>query len=268
MQGIHLAKQTFSQGQITSLKANLANKKIIIRICGFAGTGKGTLGENIASVLSWPYVESSMILRAITIVFEDVGLPVNPENTKLVFDKLEVFPSPSKEISLKYNSEVLTKTVLKSEFVDSNVAKYAGAKEVRENYYKVLEIYLKQLDSSCVLDGRGVETPYLQAAQDWGYQIIRLFMDSSDEVKAERYYKAYLQKRLQENSSYQETEVEKTKMLGDFKEGIVRRNEKDLDTWLNLRIGVMTPNTGLLDTTYMAIPEVLQTALNFIQNSI
>lgn len=265
--GIHLSKNSLTFDQIENIKSSLP-KNVIVRIFGFAGAGKGTLSQILSSYLSIPNVESSLIWRAATHIFEELTLPITPKNGKLVFSKIQTTTGEGNTLNIVYDGILLEKSVLKRSFIDEKVSIYSSVDFLREEFYDKLVSFLKSISSSCILDGRGAYPRYIKDMEANGYNIIRIFLDARDDVKAERYYLAKIGKLKLKNSNFVESESEKIKIINEFKLAIVERNKNDWETWLRLNMGTLTEDTGVLDTSDLNEQETAQTALAFIKSRI
>jgi cytidylate kinase len=243
-------------------------KNVILRVFGFAGTGKGTLSTTLANTLNIPNIESSLIWRAITYIYEDLKLDLYRENSDLVLGRLEVVHGDKNVLLVRYNGKVIERSALKSSMVDSKVAFYSADSYLRERFYDLMIEFLKSTDGSCVLDGRGAYPRYIQAAEQAGFQVVRLLLDASEKEMAQRYYAAYLAKKQKSDPGHIESEEEKEQMLQDFTQGIIARNQQDWDTWNKLNLGTITPDTAIFETTGMSIDEVTQTVLSYIKQTL
>jgi cytidylate kinase len=265
--GNKIKKANISSEDLQNLIQNFP-KNIILRVYGFAGTGKGTLSSKLASTLNIPNIESSLIWRAITYVYEKLKLDLNRENSDLVLSKLEVVHGEKNVLLVSNNGEVIERSELKSSMVDSKVAYYSADSYLRERFYDLMIEFLRTTDGSCVLDGRGAYPRYIKGAEEAGYKVIRLLLDASDEEMAQRYYAAYLAKKQKSDPGHIESEEEKEQMIQDFTQGIIARNQQDWDTWNKLNLGTITPDTAIFETTGMTIEEVTQTVLSYIKETL
>lgn len=258
-----LAKASCSEFEKNFIKENFP-KDVIIRVFGFAGSGKGTLSSSLATILQIPNVESSFIFRGLTYLYLELGLESSFENSQKIFELLTCIPGESGELEVYYKDQKISKEVLKTPVIDQKVATYASVDYNRELYYDKLIVFLQLIQNSCILDGRGANTKYIKVMESLGRKIVRIFLDASDTVKAQRYYSARIAKLMLADSAFHEGEKERQLILEEFKSGIVKRNEQDFATWINLDMGVITPDTVILDTTEMTPEEANQTAIKYI----
>lgn len=265
--GIQVPKKTLNQNQITSFQQTFP-QDIIIRICGFAGAGKGTLSKQLANILHIPNIESSLILRGITYGFVTLDLSFSKENTQKVLEKLNVNQDSEGNLIIAFNNQVLTKTELRSPEVDKSVAYFSSLPEIREEYYKLLGKCISNSSTSCILDGRGVYPPYIKAAREAGKCVVLIFLDCSNQVKADRFIAAYAVEKQKTDPNFILSSEEKERIYNQYVETYDKRNQQDYETWINLDIGVTTEDTGIIDTSDMTVEEVTHTALSFIQEQI
>jgi len=266
--GTTLEKNSFDYSLVEHIKNRLNEKKTIIRIYGFAGTGKGTLSKELAKYLDIPNIDSGLFWRAITSIYEDLKLDISPDNSSVVFNLLEVYPDEKGSLTLKYKDHVFSRSDLKNPFIDSKVALYASSDYNREKYYDKLIAYLSLLNQSCILDGRGAYPRYISESEKNGFQIIRILVDCEDEIKAKRYYSAYINKEKQKNPDFVQNQEEKVQMIEDLQKGILDRNQKDAQTWISLDMGMITADSAILDTSYLTESESTDLALNFIKERV
>jgi cytidylate kinase len=263
--GTHLKKASFSQDQIKNLKSSLP-KNLIIRIYGLAGVGKGTVSKMLADTLSIPNLESSLILRCATFIYKKLDLDLTDKNTDLVFEKMDISVDSGKLI-FGMEGEAISKPELKSAFVDKNINTYSSNLYVRSKFDEALDDLVQRVfDSACVADGRGSHEPYLVNAEKHGFKVVRILVDADQKIKAERYYQEYLKQEKVKNPDFQETEDLKDKVLKEFELAILGRDKKDIKNIEDKGIGLISEDSGILDTSYLTPQECLETALSFISS--
>ena len=160
--------------------------KIIIAIDGFSSTGKSTLAKQLAKKLGYIYVDTGAMYRAVTLfaleqkfISED-HFDVN----ELVMNLHQI------EIGFKYNEALGFAEVylnganvekqIRTMYVSGFVSKVATVPEVRYMLVK----QQKQIGAAkgLVMDGRDIGTVVFPEAE------LKLFMEASDQVRAERRY--------------------------------------------------------------------------------
>ncbi len=263
----NLTKTSFSKEKIKKLK-NTLPKNLIIRVYGLAGVGKGTLSQMLSETLDIPNLESSLILRCATYIYEKLQLDLTNLNTDKVFNEMDIYVVDGK-LKFGLDGEEIKKDKLKNPFIDAHVTKYSTDLYVRQKFDEALDDLVQRvLDSACVADGRGSHEPYLVNAENHGFRVIRILVDTDRKIKAERYYDNYLKNKKKEDPNYQDTNQEKKQILEEFKETIIARDEKDIKNIKEKGIGLISKDSGFIDSSYMTPQEVLETALNFIEQQI
>jgi cytidylate kinase len=238
--------------------------KTIIRIFGIAGAGKGTLSKLLTQDYGLTNLETSYILRSATWIYKQLGLELTEENTKEVFGQIEI-KLENKALVFLWNDEVLSDNELRSNLVQQNVSIYSGNPFFRSQYYSKISFILKELvNEPVILDGRGSTTPYLIQAQKDGYNIIRIFLWSDDEVSYSRYKSNFMSKNKLEEITKEQEQSLKT----EFQKNILDRNISDYENAISNNLGLITQDTGILDTSDMQPQEVLNTAISFINSQI
>ena len=158
--------------------------KITIAIDGFSSTGKSTVAKQLAKKLSYVYVDSGAMYRAVTFYAMENGLiSDNDFNSEALIYQLSNI-----NISFKYNkalgfaevylNDINIEKQIRTLEVSSFVSKVAAISEVR---LKLVEQQKKMCqDMGVVMDGRDIGTVVFPAAE------LKLFMTASAETRAER----------------------------------------------------------------------------------
>jgi cytidylate kinase len=244
------------------------DKKTIIRIFGLAGAGKGTLAKQLVDYYNIDNLETSYILRSATYIYLQLSLDFNDKNTKQVFEQIEVTFSEKKLHFSWIKSEkekiTLSDKELRSNEVQAKVAIFSGNPEFRSQYYYKINYVLNNLiDCAVILDGRGSNTPYLNQAEADGFRIIRVFLWASESSNYQRYKTAYKIRNNLNNLPW--TDEDEVKCQGEFKTNISDRNIQDYENAVSNNLGLLTPETGIIDTSELTPIQVLQIAVDFIQ---
>ncbi len=159
-------------------------KKITIAIDGFSSCGKSTLAKELAKSISYSYVDTGAMFRAVALYCLRNGL-IKEDGTKVykIREFLDEF-----EIGFKFNEQRgFGEVTLNGENVEEEirsltiskiVTKISGIKEVRE---KLLKIQKKIGSDKCVvLDGRDIGTVVFPDAE------LKIFMTADTKVRALR----------------------------------------------------------------------------------
>ncbi|TDI75285.1 MAG: (d)CMP kinase [Bacteroidetes bacterium] len=174
-------------------------RTITIAIDGFSSTGKSTLGRQLANYLDYVFVDSGAMYRAVTLYGLQKGFI-----SETGFDSEKLIASLT-DISLEFvnNSEGIAEIHLNGENVEKEirtleiseyVSPVATLSEVRK---KLVELQRKLGEGrGVVMDGRDIGTVVMPNAE------LKIFMNASREVRAQRRYKELLNRG--ENISYEE----------------------------------------------------------------
>jgi len=174
-------------------------RTITIAIDGFSSTGKSTLGRQLANYLDYVFVDSGAMYRAVTLYGLQKGFI-----SETGFDSEKLIASLT-NISLEFvnNSEGIAEIHLNGENVEKEirtleiseyVSPVATLSEVRK---KLVELQRKLGEGrGVVMDGRDIGTVVMPNAD------LKIFMNASREVRAQRRYKELLNRG--ENISYEE----------------------------------------------------------------
>jgi cytidylate kinase len=267
---IDLSPYPNNVGKILNPEPNLfeLDKKTIIRISGLAGAGKGTLSKQLVDFYELGNLETSYILRSATWIYLQSKLEFNKENTDIVFDQIEI-KYIDKQLKFVWNkadeSEIsLSDIELRSNQVQAKVSIFSGDPYFRIKYYNKINYILNNLiDSAVILDGRGFNTPYLNQAKKDGFKVIEIFLWSSEISNYNRYKSAYIQRNKILNWNNQDESNCKLEFLTNISD----RNIQDYKNSLVNDLGALTHNAGIIDTSNLTPVQVLQIAVEFIQNN-
>ena len=167
-------------------------KKITIAIDGFSSTGKSTLAKQLAKALSYVYVDTGAMYRAVTLFAMQKGFIGSGKND---FDGL-VRSLEDIVLKFSYNEELgfaemflngknVEKDIRTLE-VSRNVSQVAEIEEVRT---KLVELQ-KEMgeEKGIVMDGRDIGTVVFPNAE------LKIFMTASPGKRAYRRYKELLER--------------------------------------------------------------------------
>lgn len=165
------------------------SKKIIVTIDGWSSCGKSTLAKQLAKELSYLYIDSGAMYRAITLYFlrnhidwtDHKEVKGALENISLEFIVNEKFNSS--EIFLNgENVEYLIRDLVIAE----KVSDVAAIKEVRT--YAVAQQQEIGKKKGIVMDGRDIGTTVFPKAE------VKIFMTADISVRVERRFKELFEK--------------------------------------------------------------------------
>lgn len=163
-------------------------RKIIIAIDGHSSTGKSTLAFQLADYLSYNYIDTGSMYRAVTLFalqnncIEDKQLNA----AKLIsnLDKITLhFEIVSGKSTIFLNGKNVAKEIRTIE-VSSYVSPVATVSEVRRKLVKQQQLLGK--DGGIVMDGRDIGTVVFPKAH------LKIFMTAAPEVRAQRRFNELL----------------------------------------------------------------------------
>ena len=162
---------------------------INIAIDGPAGAGKSTIAKKVAKELSFIYVDTGAMYRAMALYLLNHG--VNGENQ----EEIEAVCSGA-DISIEYkNGEQIVilngenvNAMIRTEQVGNMASKSSANPKVRAHLLKLQRTLAEKND--VVMDGRDIGTVVLPDAQ------VKIFLTASPEARAERRYKELVEKGM------------------------------------------------------------------------
>ena len=221
---------------------------MIIAIDGPAGSGKSTIAKFIAKKLSYRYIDTGAMYRAVAWSANNEGIDLDDENRvgqwteKL---KIEFLTDPEGQ-QIKVNGANAT-GLLKNEVVGRDAAKVAAQKQVRE----ILVAKQQEIGQSgqVVMDGRDIGTQVFPKAE------LKIFMDADAKERGKRRY----------------LELKGKNMDVDLGNIIAEIKQRDLED-RNRTISPLRPADDAIkiDTTKFTIEEVIYQVMekiNLKQNS-
>ncbi len=168
-------------------------KKIIVAIDGYSSSGKSTMAKQLAAEVGYAYVDSGAMYRAVTLYAMRRGL-VNPDGSLLTDELCAALP----DIRIEFRvvpGDAASHTFLNGEDVEreirtlevsSHVSPVAAVPQVRHALTAMMQEYGKT--KGIVMDGRDIGTTVFPDAE------MKVFVDASAEVRAQRRYKELLAK--------------------------------------------------------------------------
>ncbi len=159
----------------------------VIAIDGYSSCGKSTLAKALAKQLSFIYVDSGSMYRAVTLYFLRNNIDVHDfEQVKEALKNIHLnFNSGDYETHIILNDEEVSDEIRQMP-VSKNVSAVSAIKQVR--YEMVKQQQRMGRSKNIVMDGRDIGTAVFKNAQ------LKLFMTADPKIRAERRYKELKEK--------------------------------------------------------------------------
>lgn len=159
----------------------------IIAIDGFSSCGKSTLAKSLARKLSFVYVDSGAMYRAVTLYFirENIDLS-NEDQVKSALDELHVdMMERGGAVQILLNGEDVSEEIRKM-YISDMVSEVSAIKSVRVAMVAQQQKLGKK--HNIVMDGRDIGTTVFPQAD------LKIFMTADPMVRAQRRHKELLAK--------------------------------------------------------------------------
>lgn len=214
-----------------------------IAIDGPAGAGKSTIAKKIAKELSYIYVDTGAMYRAMALYFIREGIQAEEEE--------KINQSCRKaEVTIVYeNGE--QQVILNGENVNGlirteEVGNMASATSVNGNVRKKMVELQQQLASTTdvVMDGRDIGTKVLPNAD------LKIYLTASSRTRAERRYKELKEKDVDCN-------------LDTIEKDIIERDYRDMHREISPL--VQAEDAVLVDSSNMSIEEVVERIIKLLE---
>lgn len=175
---------------------NLYKDNLTIALDGYSSTGKSSFAKLIAAKLSYLYVDSGAMYRAVTLHCIEKGLFKNTEEPdaalvikELPFIDISFRRDEKQGLNLTYLGNRMVEKEIRSMLVSGKVSYISTIAEVRA---AMVNLQRKMSESGgVVMDGRDIGTVVFPDAE------IKIFMTASPEIRAERRYKELKEKGVE-----------------------------------------------------------------------
>jgi cytidylate kinase len=159
----------------------MSTKKIIIAIDGFSSCGKSTLAKRLATKLSYTFIDTGAMYRAITLYFlrNSVDLS-NQQAIEAALQNIELhfeINSTTKQSEIFLNGENVAH-LIRELLVADKVSEVAAIKEVR--HFAVAQQQVMGAKKGIVMDGRDIGTVVFPKAE------LKIFMTADPETRVLR----------------------------------------------------------------------------------
>lgn len=227
-------------------------KKIIIAIDGYSSCGKSTIAKALASRLSYSYIDTGAMYRAVTLFFLQNGVILSEKGLNVVDHDYLVEVLDRIDIHFHYNPELgFSEVYLNSHNVEKEirqmlvsdfVSRVSAIKEVREKLTYMQQIF--GLNKGIVMDGRDIGTKVFPNAE------LKVFMTADPQVRAMRRYKEL-------------TEKGEVVTMKEVIDNIAQRDH--LDTHRKESPLVKADDAIVLDNSYLDQQQQLDFVLNLVR---
>lgn len=229
----------------------MKNKKIIIAIDGYSSCGKSTLAKDLARELSYVYVDTGAMYRAITLFciqnnLIDNGI-INEQELKKQIKDIEVTfrfdPKRGGNVTVLNGNDV--EDEIRNMEVSNLVSPVSALKFVREELVKLQR--KMGAERGIVMDGRDIGTVVFPDAE------LKLFVVASAEVRAQRRYDELKAKGVEVS-------------MDDILKNVTQRD--DIDSNRKESPLRRADDAILLDNTFINQEQQLAKVLQFVKNII
>ncbi len=159
------------------------SKKIIIAIDGFSSCGKSTLAKALATELSYVFIDTGAMYRAIALFFLRNDIDFNKEEAiknALKQIKLHFQFNPSTGKSDMYLNDENVEQAIREMYVSSKVSEVAALAAVRD--FAVAQQQAMGMAKGIVMDGRDIGTVVFPNAE------LKIFVTADPAVRTNRRY--------------------------------------------------------------------------------
>ncbi len=166
----------------------LAHKKIIIAVDGYSACGKSTTAKETAKALSYRYIDSGAMYRAVTLYFLDHHVSItNPKEVAKALDNIKLsFVLNSNGVSEIFLNGINVEKKIRKMRISENVSPVSTIKEVRQAMVEQQRKMGKE--KGIVMDGRDIGTVVFPDAE------LKLFLTADILVRAFRRQRELLEK--------------------------------------------------------------------------
>lgn len=219
-------------------------KGFVITIDGPAGAGKSTVAKALSHHLSYIYLDTGALYRAVAYKMVQVG--ISQENREQLEDLCSHVKINLKNLGGKMRVMVDDEDVtdkLRTEEIGLIASKVSAIPLVREI---LLQVQRESGENGGIIaEGRDTGTVIFPHAE------VKFFMDATVEERVERRYRELLERG--DRIDYQE-----------IKRDLIRRDRQDRER----NIAPLIPSTDavIIDTTKMSVTDVLETMISVIKS--
>ena len=160
--------------------------KIIIAIDGPAGSGKSTIAKMVAERLNYTYLDTGAMYRAITYLALQKGIVDDELAVNKLVKNLDVTLNFEDGLTHVFANHIELTEHIRTPDVNSKVSEIAAMPFVRKELVRMQQRMGKV--GNVVAEGRDITTVVFPDAD------LKIYLDATVDVRAERRYKEYLDK--------------------------------------------------------------------------
>ncbi len=234
----------FELGRHDSVFMTKQNNIPVLTLDGPSGTGKGSVGKIVAHRLGWHYLDSGAVYRVFALLADEAGFSEQDYGSleKLGNDLVIDFGIEAGRDTVICNGRELSAQI-RQESCGELASRYAAVARVRA---LLLDLQRAQKrGAGLVADGRDMGTTVFPRAE------VKIYLVASADVRAERRYKQLREKGFSVN-------------LARLRENMMERDARDASRASSPMM--MADDAVLLDTSDLAIEEVIEKVLSLVEN--
>jgi CMP/dCMP kinase len=235
----------------------------VIAIDGLAGSGKSTLGKQLSQLLNIPHVSSGIFYRVFTYIFVVNNVEFTQDNIDNIADDIS-FQVHKNELSILYKDNKVPMSELKNDAIDAALNRYSTNIYFRESVSRLLVKMVQSLNQSFIIDLRGAYPTYIQELEKQNRSVIRLLLVAQTSIKAQRRVTEYLESKYSKDQYYRSQEHQ-AELFQSILQKIIERDQGDIQSIIKTNIGLIHPQSGVIDTSEITQHQVVELALNYTQ---
>lgn len=215
----------------------------VVAIDGPAGSGKGTITKLVGKKMGLINIDTGAMYRCATLDCLNKNiLPEELEKIEKVLEEIDIKFERNNEKELVFLNGKDVTSEIRSTIVNSNVAKFAAVKIIRDKMTPLQREMGKQSD--IIMEGRDIGTVVFPDAD------VKIFLDCSIEERANRRFKQNQEKGI--SCTYEE-------VLESIKERHKLETEREVAPF------VQAEDAIYVDSTKLTIEEVVEKIVKIIE---
>ncbi len=218
----------------------------VLALDGPSGTGKGTVGRLLAGRLGWHYLDSGAVYRVFAYLADKDGILPEEEGKLTDFSRnLEIRFDPDPAVPGVYGNGADLTQVIRTERCGELASRYAAVPSVRTALLALQRG--QQRPPGLVADGRDMGSTVFPAAR------IKIYLDASASVRAERRYKQLKEKGFDVS-------------LARLRQDMAERDRRDASRAASPL--AMPADAVRIDTSDLTIAEVVERVMHLVSRQL